>query len=276
MNIFIKLRDKSFVQDIVTREHFGNGKSLRQIERDLGIGKTTFQRWCQRHNIKTRTRIEAAKLAIDEIHASGIWKGEGHWAYGLTKETSQHYANCSNAMKENNPCHLEQSIKANCIAIQKAQLETFPEGEKECFKILETGKISSVRQFIISPYVCDFAFVNERIIVEIDGAGSHFTGKDVKRDIFLAKQGWTTLRRAYGNGQRTTWNRFVEVLNKLIPNGNFISPNPTISSFPRNQYGMVICQAYTGTRIKFKNPDDPAFIELLHGCINRHISTSVS
>ena len=50
------------------------------------------------------------------------------------------------------------------------------------------------RQVPIGPYVVDFASVQHRLIVELDG-GQHADSKtDAKRDAFLAAEGWRVLR----------------------------------------------------------------------------------
>jgi very-short-patch-repair endonuclease len=53
------------------------------------------------------------------------------------------------------------------------------------------------RQHPIAPYIADFACVNERLVVEVDGA-THWTPEelayDARRTAFLQNDGWRVLR----------------------------------------------------------------------------------
>lgn len=268
--------DKAIVQDIIDKEHFQAGKSLRQIEREMQLGKTVLQSWCIRHGITTRTRDEAARKAMGELRASGMFQGENHWAFGLNKTTHPLYAWASERMTKDNPNSLPQSVEGICKSIQKRQLDNPPIGEQVFFRLFDGANIIPERQFIISPYICDFAFPDHKVIVEIDGAGSHFTGKDVKRDIFLAEQGWTTLRRVYRGRFGTTWGDFIHVLKQLIPDLQLIGSEPLKNATSGHQYRMTVCQAHTAIRRKFNNPHDADIVRFLHNCVNRQKSSLMS
>lgn len=261
--------DKAVVQQIVDEQHFKAGKSLREIEREMGIGKTVFQQWCKRHGIRVRSRDAATRKSIKELRASGRWVGEDHWAHGLTKETHPLYAWASKRMTEDNPIKLAQTLTGKCQGIRKRQLDVPPKGEEEFFNIMRFANIVPDRQMILEPYICDFAFTDAKVIVEIDGKGHHDRiDGDIKRDIFFAKHGWTTLRRSYTNINATTWGEFIEVLKQLIPNIKLVSPNPIESEGRRCKHWMIVCQANTATRIKFNQANDPAFVRLIHGSVD--------
>lgn len=267
--------DKAVVQEIIDKEHFESGKSLRQIEREMKLGKTVLQQWCIRHGVTTRTRIEAARKGMKEQHKAGMFSGEKHWAFGLDKTTHPLYAWASERMTKDNPNTLPQSIEGRCKNIQKRQLENPPIGEQIFFRLFDGANIIPERQFIISPYVCDFAFPDHKVIVEIDGAGSHFTSKDVKRDIFLAEKGWTTVRRVYRGRFGTTWGGFIHVLKQLIPDLQLVGSEPFKNATSGHQYRVTVCQAYTAIRRQFNNPHDADIIRFLHDCVNRHKSSFV-
>ena len=57
------------------------------------------------------------------------------------------------------------------------------------------------RQHPVPPYVADFACVEARLIVELDG-GQHGTGADAARDAALAAAGWLVCR--YWNSEVTS------------------------------------------------------------------------
>ncbi len=51
-----------------------------------------------------------------------------------------------------------------------------------------------VRQFVIGPYVADFACRDRRLVVELDGGQHSENKRDEDRDTFLTKQGYRVLR----------------------------------------------------------------------------------
>jgi very-short-patch-repair endonuclease len=50
------------------------------------------------------------------------------------------------------------------------------------------------RQVPIGPYVADFASIQHRLVVELDGGQHADSVGDVRRDAFLAAEGWRVLR----------------------------------------------------------------------------------
>jgi len=50
------------------------------------------------------------------------------------------------------------------------------------------------RQVPIGPYVVDFASIQHRLVIELDGGQHGSSLNDVKREAFLASEGWQVLR----------------------------------------------------------------------------------
>lgn len=54
------------------------------------------------------------------------------------------------------------------------------------------------RQYQIGPYYVDFAHLDSRVVIEIDGAAYHSTPEQIERDQyrqqFIERQGWTVTR----------------------------------------------------------------------------------
>ncbi|MBM3549423.1 MAG: endonuclease domain-containing protein [Alphaproteobacteria bacterium] len=50
------------------------------------------------------------------------------------------------------------------------------------------------RQHPIPPYVVDFASVEARLVIEVDGGRHAASQADAERDAFLSAQGWQVLR----------------------------------------------------------------------------------
>jgi very-short-patch-repair endonuclease len=56
------------------------------------------------------------------------------------------------------------------------------------------GSIKFRRQVPIGPYVADFASIQHRLVVELDGGQHADSPGDARRDAFLAGEGWRVLR----------------------------------------------------------------------------------
>jgi very-short-patch-repair endonuclease len=50
------------------------------------------------------------------------------------------------------------------------------------------------RQFVIAPYIVDFACPEARLVIEADGGHHAAPGDHDRRDAFLAQNGWRVLR----------------------------------------------------------------------------------
>jgi very-short-patch-repair endonuclease len=56
------------------------------------------------------------------------------------------------------------------------------------------GGVKFRRQVPIGPFVVDFASVEHRLVVELDGGQHADSLADARRDAFLAREGWCVLR----------------------------------------------------------------------------------
>ena len=56
------------------------------------------------------------------------------------------------------------------------------------------GGIKFRRQYPLGPFVADFACPSHRLIVELDGSQHAENASDLRRDAYLAGQGWRVLR----------------------------------------------------------------------------------
>jgi len=88
-------------------------------------------------------------------------------------------------------------------------------------------KYDIVSEFGEYPYFIDFAFVNEKIAVELDG-GFHFINqksieKDINRDKILKEKGWTLYHIAYFENKNIVEQDFLKFLNKIEKQRRFES-----------------------------------------------------
>lgn len=270
----VDFRDKVTFERFINEQHFGMGKSLRLIERELGTGNAVVQGWCKRHGIKVRSRIEAAAKSMAETKAAGKMSGKNHWAYGLCKETHPAYAAHSKRMKEHNPSSLPGVIERILKEVSKLQLENAPLGEAMFSTYLSSLGIAHERQFIEGKSVRDFAFPSEKIIIELDGKG-HASRKDtdLRKDLDSVSRGWIVIRVPFCNRKPSIdWHRLILVLKQLIPGLDHVSTKPTSI---RSQYRMLIRYPDNPTGFSMYDTDDPAFVRLVHDRRNRHEASSV-
>jgi very-short-patch-repair endonuclease len=66
--------------------------------------------------------------------------------------------------------------------------------ERKMWALLSRYRPKFTRQMPIGPFVADFACRQAKLIVEIDGGQHAESERDVRRDQWLADQGWTVFR----------------------------------------------------------------------------------
>jgi very-short-patch-repair endonuclease len=71
------------------------------------------------------------------------------------------------------------------------------DAERELWFLLRDRRFDGVkfrRQVAIGPYVADFASIQHRLVVELDGGQHAESVRDARRDAFLVAEGWRVLR----------------------------------------------------------------------------------
>jgi very-short-patch-repair endonuclease len=69
--------------------------------------------------------------------------------------------------------------------------------ERIMWLVLRDRRLSGIkfrRQVPIGPFVADFAAIEHRIVVELDGGQHADSVADARRDAFLTREGWRVLR----------------------------------------------------------------------------------
>lgn len=122
-------------------------------------------------------------------------------------------------------------------AWRKRNEPSYPE---KCFiKFLENNgydkRFLIEREFPVFPYYIDFAFVNEKIAIEIDGSqhilDNERLSRDAKKDNLLLNKGWKVLRVSE-NLVKTDWSKIKETLDTIL-NGEQI-PITKVGIFTHN------------------------------------------
>lgn len=94
-------------------------------------------------------------------------------------------------------------------------------------------KYSIIREFSVYPFFIDFAFVNEKVAVEIDGS-QHLLEerkeRDVKKDNLLLENGWSVVR-VTDKEIKTNLNNVIEKLDNILN---------TMSSSQKYSLGILV------------------------------------
>jgi very-short-patch-repair endonuclease len=71
------------------------------------------------------------------------------------------------------------------------------EAEQSIWRLLRDRRLAGIkfrRQAPVGPFIADFAAIEHRLIVELDGGQHADSASDASRDRFLAENGWMILR----------------------------------------------------------------------------------
>lgn len=118
--------------------------------------------------------------------------------------------------------NIEKLLESN--AKKRLKNSSYPE---RCFiKFLEENEYDKkyliIREYPIFPYYIDFAFINEKLAVEIDGSQHLLPERiesDKKKNQLLEKNGWKVLRFSE-KIVKTDWNLIKEKLNEFLSKTN--------------------------------------------------------
>lgn len=166
----------------------------------------------KKYNIKSKCYI--AKLLGDKVRNASQGNIIAHKKY---PENYKHSEETKNKLREIRlkfmAAHLEQTA-------WRQKNMSYP--EKMFDKLLkENGyydKYKIVREFSVFPYFIDFAFINGKIAVEIDGS-QHLLEerkkKDEEKDNLLIEQGWRVLRISE-KIVKTDWDIIIKTLDGLL------------------------------------------------------------
>jgi len=71
------------------------------------------------------------------------------------------------------------------------------DAERVMWRLLRDRRLSGVkfrRQVPIGPFVADFASIEQKLVVELDGGQHAESKRDARRDSFLRTKGWRIMR----------------------------------------------------------------------------------
>ena len=283
---------------LILEDHIRDGKSLRTIEAEHGLANGTLSRYARIKNLPVRTKGEQLLKNFRE-NGCETMKGEKHWAYGLTKETSAHYARRAVAMTLDNPTRrpgvTDKIVASNRaggtyerIAASKRGTTLGQEQRQKIAQTLApqfrqqlTKREEMVRQALIfdprwisqhqiGSYLLDFARPDIRCAIEVD-TGGHKAERAAKRDAWIVGQGWTILRTRYDTAKSPAYfARLLRIAEKLIPDFQCPEETPATSS---HCYGVLIRCAEDPAGFEVNGPDDPLLALLAPNLRHRLVPT---
>lgn len=113
------------------------------------------------------------------------------------------------------------------------------------------------REYPIGKYLIDFAFVQNKIALEVDGKQHNFPDqviRDVNKDVFLQRQGWQVLRiesKNCWNPLRMRWVLDLQNDLELRPN-NFTCEFFNVPLYKMQQPEIEYCNACKNTHDQFE------------------------
>ena len=113
------------------------------------------------------------------------------------------------------------------IALARNLRRTSTAAERLLWSKLRAGQLAGYpfkRQHPFGPYVLDFACVTAKLNIELDGSQHAENLKDIERDTYLAKAGWTVLR-FWNPDIATNMNNILETILATLTE---TSPSPAL------------------------------------------------
>jgi very-short-patch-repair endonuclease len=92
------------------------------------------------------------------------------------------------------------------------------DAEQMMWRLLRDRRLGGIkfrRQVPIGPYIADFASIEHRLVVELDGGQHADSLSDARRDAFLAADGWRVLR-FWNNEALSNRNGVLEAIQRAL------------------------------------------------------------
>lgn len=191
------------------KEHKQNPKnysSRKYFAQTVSVLKEKYPDWYN-------TKIEKQKKTWRERYENGLIKAKG------TPHTEESKAK----IREKRIAYLQKKNGETAWEKRTSRIPSYLENwfhENIIIKYQLTSKYDIISEYCEYPYFIDYAFINEKIAVELDGA-VHFTNgderieHDLKRDRYLKEKGWIIYRIPYFEIQ-TNYQLVIETFLKFL------------------------------------------------------------
>jgi very-short-patch-repair endonuclease len=165
--------------EMLRRMHWDEGKHVIEIAKDLGISRPVVYARMKEHGIPWRTQSEAKFLRASQLtkeQRQAHTKAAHDAVRGVKRSAEDRATRAKGVEAINRLSEIEQ-----VFADEFAACGLFPRS-----------------QYAVGKFNIDFAFVEQRIAVEIDPGNWHSAKRkrvlDEEKDSVLVAQGWTVLR----------------------------------------------------------------------------------
>lgn len=198
-------------------EYHNNKKTISQISKDIGVKNPTLKEWFKKLNISTRSTSDAAKLRYegtsleyrqrltsdarkvvdDHIEAGTFWLRGISGEDSPTKRPEVRKKN-SEHKKKHNPMFIEKHAMKMRKSMEQVLRDRATKHELLFKEAIEARGYYPKFQHAEYKAVLDFAFVDKKIGIEIDGdihyMNTSVREKDEIRDAELRDRGWEIIR----------------------------------------------------------------------------------
>jgi very-short-patch-repair endonuclease len=196
------------------QKFYNNGGSYRKINKEYGISMSAIHKAVKRGDLKTRTKSEASKLAR-KLYPD---------KFKLTEETKKKISKSMIKYLKENPSKVP-------YLLNHSKNESYP--EKYFNEIFKKEGFNFKRYHRIHLYELDFALLEKKICVEVDGeqhyVDQRIVNSDIKRTKFLTKKGWDVIRIRWSKYQKLNKKEKQKYIKSLFGYLNkIIKHKPTI------------------------------------------------
>jgi|SRR5690625_756628 len=201
------------LEDYLTREYHERKKTMKTISEETGIKLSTLKAWFRRLGIKCRTTSEAAKLKYEgtsDAYRKSLTKNANErvrevveegtfWLEGRTTPMSEEERKrISERMRKDNPMFKEEYASKMRRSMEKVLRERATRQELSFKRGIESWGYYPKFQHAVDKAVVDFAFIDAKLAIEIDGLVhskmAEVREKDRVRDARLRDLGWEVIR----------------------------------------------------------------------------------
>lgn len=191
------------------QKEYNSGLSYSDLIKKFGVSEATLTRASKKGTFKSRSNKEGNELACKQGKRKFSWSEEG----------KQRISKSRKKFLEENP------DKVPYLLNHSSKGPSYP--EQYFIEVFKNRNIDIVYHHRVGTYQLDFALVNIKIGIEIDGE-QHYVDKkivihDKKRYNFLSNEGWKILRVRWKDFKKLTFEEKVKYIDDLV--GKYESKN---------------------------------------------------
>lgn len=229
--------------DFLQEEYHGKRKTIYEIADEIKVKRPTLNAWFKRLGIPTRNLSEAAHLRyentspeyrreitrnankrVDEIIREGNFWLRGKFGEDNNAKKPEARRKISEYKKKNNPMHVEKYAMKMRVSMEQVLRDRATKHELLFKEAIEGRGYFPKFQHAEYKAVIDFAFIDEKIGIEIDGDVHYLNQavreKDRKRDDGLRERGWEIIRFSNERIESDINNVIKEVIDKVSVSEN--------------------------------------------------------